>query len=61
MESIKDFLKIYGKVSIYLDTNSEESIVILNDKKEVLREINVGGEHEQEKNICLILKNIIGI
>ena len=61
MESIKDFLKTYGKVSIYLDTNAQESIVILNDKKEVLREINVGGEHEQEKNICLILKNIIGI
>ena len=61
MESIKDFLKTYGKVSIHLDTNAQESIVILNDKKEVLREINVGGEHEQEKNICLILKNIIGI
>lgn len=61
MESIKDFLKTYGKVSISLDTNAQESIVILNDKKEVLREINVGGEHEQEKNICLILKNIIGV
>lgn len=48
------------KLTIELDMNDPHAnIVITNPNNEVLREIQVGGRHEQNENICIVLSNLI--
>lgn len=59
-ESIIELLDQHGKLIIELDCDNEfENIVVMNEDKEVLREMQVGGRFRQEVNVGLLLKRII--
>ena len=59
-ECIIELLDQHGKLIIELDCDNEfENIVVMNEDKEVLREMQVGGRHNQCVNIGLMLKKII--
>ena len=59
-ESIIELLAQHGKLIIELDCDNEfENIVVMNEDKEVLREMQVGGRFRQEVNVGLLLKRII--
>ena len=60
-ESIRSLLDTHRRIKIELDVDAlhKDNIVILNEKDDVLREIEVGGRHYQEDNICIILQSIL--
>ena len=61
-ESISNLLGEHRKLTIELDADAlhKNSIVILDEEDNVLREIEVGGRHRQEDNIAIILNSILG-
>ena len=61
-ESISNLLDEHRKLTIELDADAlhKNSIVILDEEDNVLREIEVGGRHRQEDNIAIILNTILG-
>ena len=61
-ESISSLLGEHRKLTIELDADAlhKNSIVILDEEDNVLREIEVGGRHRQEDNIAIILNTILG-
>jgi hypothetical protein len=59
-ESIIELLDEHGKLTIELDIdNPHSNIVVMNENKDVLRDIKVGGRFRQEVNVGLFLKRII--
>lgn len=60
-ESVRNLLSEHRKLTIELDADAlhKNNIVILDEEENVLREIEVGGRHYQEDNICLILNSIL--
>ena len=59
-ECLTELLDEHGKLIIELDCDNEfENIVVMNEDKEVLREIQVGGRHYQHQNIVLQLRRIL--
>ena len=60
-ESIRSLLDTHRRIKIELDADAlhKDNIVILNENDDVLREIEVGGRHYQEDNICIILQSIL--
>ena len=61
-ESIRCLLEKHNRLTIELNNEplSHNSIVILNENDDVLREISVGGRHSQTDNVSIILSSIIG-
>ncbi|MBO5948224.1 hypothetical protein J6Q66_05250 [bacterium] len=59
-ESIIELLDEHGKLTIELDVdNPFVNIVVSNENNDVLREICVGGRHEQSVNIGIMLERMI--
>ena len=60
-ESIRNLLAEHKRIKIELDVDAlhKDNILILNENDDVLREIEVGGRHYQEDNICIMLQMIL--
>ena len=54
--TIKEFI---AELQKYPNQNATINFVVMNEDKEVLREMQVGGRHQQCVNIGLMLKKII--